>query len=220
MTIDSGLVPALPLMTRAKDIKRRADSVLEEVFRSLFEEIDAEKLRKEIDELRARAPAYSQADHARMLTRRTGIRCAAAGAMTGLPLGIAAIATLGADLAYLVYQQFRLILGIATIYGHEPTGRERFTEALSCLAYASGVGVGKQGIAAVIGTGVVAETIGARFVRDRLGKLIPVFGAISGGALNYISVHAAARSAIRYYESRIDPALADEIWAEGDREHA
>ena len=56
-----------------------------------------------------------------MLARRTAIRCAAAGAVTGLPLGLAALGTLGADLAYLVYQQFRLILGIATIYGHEPT---------------------------------------------------------------------------------------------------
>ena len=25
---------------------------------------------------------------------------------------------------------------------------------------------------------------------------------------------------IRYYENHIDPALADEIWQEGDREHA
>jgi EcsC protein family len=204
----------------AKLFKRRADHVLEEVFRSLFEEIDTEKLRKEVEELRANAPSFSPEEHARVLSRRTGIRCAAAGAVTGLPLGWAAIGTLGADLAYLVYQQFRLILGIATIYGQEPTGRERFTEALSCLAFASGVGVGKQGIAVMLGSAAVAEKIGTRVFRERLTKLIPFVGVISGGALNYAAVHAVSRTAIRYYESRVDPGLAEEILAEGDREHA
>lgn len=212
-------------MLKAKDVKRRADSVLEEVFRSMFEEIDTEKLRKEVEELRASAPDFQAIDHARTLARRTAIRCAAAGAVTGIPFGLAAIGTLGADLAYLVYQQFRLILGIATIYGHEPSSRERFSEALSCLAFGSGVGVGKQGIAAVLGSatvegGVIAEKIGARFVRERLTRFVPFVGIISGGALNYAAVYAVARSAIRYYDSRVDETLADEIWADGDREHA
>lgn len=212
-------------MLKAKDVKRRADSVLEEVFRSMFEEIDTQKLRKEVDELRAGAPGFEPADHARVLARRTAIRCAAAGAVTGLPLGIAAIGTLGADLAYLVYQQFRLVLGIATVYGHEPSSRERFSEALSCLAFGSGVGMGKQSIAAMLGSatvegGLIAEKIGARFFRDRLTHMVPFVGIISGGALNYAAVYAVARSAIRYYDSRIDATLADEIWAEGDREHA
>ena len=212
-------------MVKAKEVKRRADSMLEELFRSMFEEIDTDKLKKEVDELRAGAPMFQAAQHSRVLARRTAIRCAAAGAVTGLPLGLAALGTLGADLAYLVYQQFRLILGIATIYGHEPSSRERFNEAISCLAFASGVGVGKQGIAAMLGSatiegGMIAEKIGTRVLRDRLTKFIPFVGVISGGALNYAAVYAVARSAIRYYESRIEPELAEEIWAEGDREHA
>jgi uncharacterized protein (DUF697 family) len=212
-------------MNKAKEFKRHADNVLEELFRSVFEEIDTTKLRKEVDDLRASAPDFQPAKHARMLARRTAIRCAAAGALTGLPLGLAAIGTLGADLAYLVYQQFRLVLGIATIYGYEPSSRERFSEALSCLAYGSGVGIGKQGVAAMLGSasiegGVIAEKIGARFVRERLTKFIPVVGVISGGALNYAAVFAVGRSAIRYYDARIDDTLAEEIWAEGDREHA
>lgn len=193
-------------MGKAKDFKRRADSVLEDVFRALFEEIDTDKLKKEVGELRAGTPEYSQGQHARVLARRTAIRCAAAGAVTGLPLGIAAIATVGADLAYLMHQQFRLILGIATIYGHEPSSRERFSEAMSCLAFTGGVGAGKQGI--------------AMLMKERAARLVPFVGAVSGGALNYASVQAVARTAIRYYESRIDPELADEIWSEGDREHA
>jgi hypothetical protein len=212
-------------MGRAKDIKRRADHVLEDVFRAMFEEIDVEKLRKEVDELRESAPDFRADQHARVLARRTAIRCAAAGALTGLPLGIAAIGTLGADIAYLVYQQFRLIIGIATVYGHEPSGRERFNEALACVAYSSGVGVGKQGIAAVLGSvtiegGMIAEKIGARVMRDRLAKFVPFVGILSGGALNYAAVYAVARNAIRYYESQIDENLAEEIWEEGDREHA
>ena len=210
---------------RARELKRRADSMLEEVFRSLFEEIDTEKIRHDVEQLKDATPDFHPADHARTLIRRTALRCAAAGAITGLPSGLVAIGTLGADLAYLIFQQFRLILGIATIYGHEPSHRERFHEALSCLAFTSGVGIGKQGIATILDAatlegGMVAERIGSRFVRDRLARFIPVVGAVSGGALNYVSVRGVGRAAIRYYESRVDPGIAEEIWIEGDREHA
>lgn len=212
-------------MATAKRMKQRADRVLEDVFRALFEEIDTEKIRAEVEDARANDAEYEPMAHARALTRRTAIRCAAAGAVTGLPSGLLAIGSIGADLAYLMYQQFRLILGIATIYGHEPQGRERFTEALSCLAYSSGVGIGKQGIATVLESatiegGVVADRIGMRFARERLTKVVPFVGAVSGGVLNYAAVRAVGRTAIRFYENRIAEDLANEIWAEGDREHA
>jgi hypothetical protein len=212
-------------MSKARDLKRRADSMLEEVFRALFEEIDTDKIRREVDEIRASSPETETRDYAAMLARRTAIRCAAAGAVTGIPAGLAALGALGADLAYLVYQQFRLILGIATIYGHEPSSRERFTEALQCLAFASGVGVGKQGIATMLESasaegGMIAEKIGTGFVRERIARMIPVVGAVTAGVLNYAAVRATARNAIRYYESRVEPVEADEIWADGDREHA
>ena len=212
-------------MATAKDLKKRADSVLEEIFRSMFEEIDTDKLRKEVEELREKSPEFTPREHARVLSRRTAIRCAAAGAVTGIPLGIAAIGTLSADVAYLVYQQFRLILGIATVYGHEPSSRERFAEAVACLAYSTGVGAGKQGISALLGSstitgGMIAEKIGTRVLKERLAKLIPFIGIVSGGALNYAAVYAVGRSAVRYYESLVDPSLAEEIWADGDREHA
>ena len=212
-------------MGRVLNLKRRADSILEEVFRSLFEEIDTDQIKKDVEALRAGAPGFQPIDHARTLARRTAIRCAAAGAVTGLPSGLLALGTLGADLAYLVYQQFRMILGIAAIYGHEPSSRERFTEAVSCLAYSSGVGIGKQGIVTMLESasvegGLVAEKIGTRLIRDRIAKVIPIVGAAAAGTLNYVSVRAVARTAIRYYESQIDVDLADEIWTDGDREHA
>ena len=212
-------------MGKARELKRRADSMLEEVFRSLFEEIDTDKIRRDVASLKDSAPDFHSKDHARLLVRRTAIRCAAAGAVSGLPSGLIAIGSLGAELAFLVYQQFRLILGIATVYGHEPSQRERFTEAMSCLAYASGVGIGKQGIAvmlesATIDGGLIAEKLGTNFFRDRLAKAIPLVGVVSGGALNYVSVRAVGRAAIKFYEAQIDAVVADEIWAEGDREHA
>lgn len=212
-------------METARKFKRRADTALEELFRSLFEEIDVEKIRKEVDELRAGTPYFAPAAHARTLARRTAIRCAAAGAVTGVSSGLLSIGTLGADLAYLVYQQFRLILGIATIYGHEPTGQERFNESLACLALASGVGISKQGLGAVLAAvsiegGFLAEKIGARMFREHLLRFVPFAGVLSGGALNYAAVRAVANAAIRYYGERVDPGIAEEIWAEGDREHA
>jgi uncharacterized membrane protein YcjF (UPF0283 family) len=208
-----------------KQLKQRANAALEDLLRSMFDEIDMEKLRKELDQMRESAPDHAPAQHARTLARRTAIRCAAAGALSGLPLGGASIGALTADLAYLVFQQFRLVVAIATLYGHEPTGRERFSEALACLVYVSGVGLGKQGIAALLGSatvegGVVAERLGARLARERLARIVPVVGMVSGSALNFAAIHAVARSAIRYYDSHVDPVLAEEIWAEGDREHA
>jgi hypothetical protein len=213
------------IMGKARKLKKKADTALVEVFRSLFEEIDAEKLKAEVDDLRRRSPDYDPSEHAETLTRRTALRCAATGAMSGLPSGLMAVAVLGADIAYLIYQQFRLILGIATVYGHEPSQRERFNEALACLAYGSGVTMGKSGLAAMLESatiegGMVAEKLGSRFIGDRLSKFVPVIGAVSGGALNYFAVRAVARATIRYYEAQIDPALAEEIWLEGDREHA
>jgi hypothetical protein len=213
-------------MVTARALKKRADFVLEEVFRSLFEEIDTEKLRSDIAALKENAPEGFELVHlARMLSRRTALRCAAAGAVTGLPSGLLALGTLGADLGYLIYQQFRLILGIATIYGHEPTHRERFNEALQCLAYASGVGLGKSGVGALMESatiegGAVAEKIGSRIIKERLAKIIPVVGALSGGALNYVAVRAVGHAAVKYYETRVQTEIEAEIWAEGDREHA
>jgi uncharacterized protein (DUF697 family) len=212
-------------MGKVRQLKKRADSLLEEVFRSLFEEIDTEKLRRDVTALKSNTPDFQPVDQAKVLVRRTAIRCAAAGAVTGLPSGLLALGSLGADLAYLIFQQFRLIVGIATIYGHEPSQRERFSEAMSCLAYASGVGIGKQGIATVLEAatsegGIVAEKIGTRFMRERLAKVVPFVGALSGGALNFLSVRAVGKAAIRYYESRVEEDEADAIWAEGDREHA
>jgi hypothetical protein len=57
-------------------------------------------------------------------------------------------------------------------------------------------------------------------MRERLAKVVPFVGALSGGALNFLSVRAVGKAAIRYYESRVDQDEADAIWAEGDREHA
>lgn len=210
---------------RVQQWKKKADSILIDVFQSLFEDIDTEKIKREVEELRRSAPTFEPIDHARTLARRTAMRCAATGAMTGLPSGLLAIATLGADLAYLVHQQFRMILAIATIYGHEPSSRERFHEALSCLAYGSGVGLGRGGIGVVLESaalegGMIAEKIGSRIVYERLGRVVPFVGAISAGAMSYFAVRSIGRATIRYYESLIDPLLAEEIWLDGDREHA
>lgn len=212
-------------MTTLKKFKSQADTALIELFRSLFEEIDTETLKREVAKLKRTAPDFDPVDHARVLARRTALRCAAAGAITGLPSGLMAVATLGADLAYLVYQQFRMILGIATIYGHEPSSRDRFNEALSCLALGSGISLGRQGLtvaleAVALEGGIVAQKIGTRIAYERIGRVVPVLGAVSAGALSYFAVRAVGRATIRYYEAQIDPLLADEIWTEGDREHA
>jgi hypothetical protein len=212
-------------MTKFRELKSRADSALIDLLRSVFEEVETDSLKAEVDQLRRGSGDFEPIEQARALSRRTALRTAATGALTGLPSGLAAIASLGADLAFLIYQQFRLILGIATIYGYEPTGRERFHEALACVAYGSGVGIGKRGMAyaleaATAEDGAIAERLGARVLRERLSRFVPFLGAISGGTVNFLVTRAVGEATIRYYENHIDPALADEIWQEGDREHA
>lgn len=206
-------------------LKRKADDALVELFRSMFEEIDTEQLKREVETLRSQSPSWDPIDHARALSRRTALRCAATGALTGIPSGVFAVAVLGADLAYLIYQQFRLVLGIATIYGHEPSGKERFQEALSCIALGSGVGIGRQGLSVAMETvaaegGLIAQKLGSRLLAERVSRVLPFIGSVTAGALSYWLIHAVGRSTIRYYEKQIDPSLAEEIWIEGDREHA
>lgn len=192
---------------------------------SLFEAIDPRSIKAEVERLVRETREADPRDQARSLSRRAALRCAATGAMTGLPSGIKAVAAMGVDLAYLVYQQFRLILSIATVYGHEPSARERFSEALACFAYGSGVGLGKQGMAFALAAATangapLDESTGTRNLRKQLSKAAPVLGAISGGALNYFVTRAVGEATIRYYENHVDPALAEEIWQDGDREHA
>src|ERR1700737_1343551 len=45
-------------MSRIRRFKKHADSVLEEAFRTLFEEIDTEKIRREISALQSRTPHF------------------------------------------------------------------------------------------------------------------------------------------------------------------
>src|ERR1700737_4737122 len=45
-------------MSRIRRFKKHADSVLEEVFRTLFEEIDTKKIRREISALQSRTPHF------------------------------------------------------------------------------------------------------------------------------------------------------------------
>src|ERR1039457_7385130 len=103
-------------MGKVRKLKQRADSMLGEVFRSLFEEIDTEKIRRDVAALKESTPDFHSDDHARLLVRRTALRCAAAGAVSGLPSGLIAIGTLRVELAFLVLQQFPLILGLATAH--------------------------------------------------------------------------------------------------------
>ena len=139
--------------------------MLEEVFRSLFEEIDTDKLRREVENAQGAAPEFEPAEHAQdarpphrdpLRRRRRGNRPAQR------PPG---------------HRHARRRSGLPRLpavppgprHGHDlrprAHARERFTEALSCLAYVSGVGIGKQGIATVLESatiegGVVAEKIG------------------------------------------------------------
>jgi hypothetical protein len=45
---------------------------------------------------------------------------------------------------------------------------------------------------------MIAEKLGTNFFRERLAKAIPFVGVAAGGALNYVSVRAVGRAAIKF----------------------
>ena len=187
-------------------------------------------IRAKVDHLRAAHPEYTNDQLAQALIRSTRRRVAATGAISGAAsiapgLGtVLAIGTVTSQTLYALEQEVELVLGIATIFGHELRGAEgRVLEALVVVGITSGAlklredvvvaGGERLAIAAfrrvpnlllVHGGGRLVTRILARFAASGAAKVaarvVPLgVGVGVGAGFDWIAVTGLGRAAMRYY---------------------
>ena len=160
---------------------------------------------------------------AQELIKNQLIKCTTSGALTGaagffaLPISIASIP---ANIANVLYVQLRMIAGVAMIGGYEVRTDQVQTMIYACLAGSSASDMLKE---AGIITGqkiavnaikkipaatltAINRKVGFRLVTKfgetgivNLGKMVPVVGAVIGGAFDFTTTKIIANTAYRYF---------------------
>jgi hypothetical protein len=167
-----------------------------------------------VEQLKMTHPLATNDQLARLLIRSTRRRVAGTGALSGAAaiapgLGTAlAIGTITSQALYALEQEIELVLGVATIYGHDLSGSEgRVFEALVVVSLASGalklredvLVAGGQRLAVRLMTRVMAKTVASRVTRAA-GRVIPLgIGLAVGAGFDWVTVSALGRAAMRYY---------------------
>lgn len=168
----------------------------------LFKEIDQESIQAEVAALRVAKPELSREQLAQHLTKKAAVRVATVGAAAGAAGGALAVLAMAPDIFNLVLQQSRLVLSIAFLYDQQPHLKQRFKEVLATLAVATGASAGR--VVAIKGiehaaAAKIARKIFGRFLARRLPTIAPVIGTIAGGTVNYMSMRAVGKAAVRFY---------------------
>jgi hypothetical protein len=161
--------------------------------RSIWTDIDRAAVDKEVRRFRTKHHGLSNDELVEKLVRTTAMRCGAVGAVASAPPGFLAVLPLAADFSYQVLALNRLVLTIARIYGKQTTREQRGATVAASLALGGGAEFLRRGI-------VKAVTRGMR--KQALSRLMPIAGAVIGGALSYTSVMTVGRQAQEYYRRR------------------
>lgn len=148
--------------------------------RSVLSDADPDRVVQEVRKVRERHPDLSSDELARKLTQRTAIRCAAVAALASAPVGWLCASPLAADLSYQVSSLNRLALSIAHAHRRPAAGPEHALAAAGSLLVAGAAHWLRRG----------ALNLARRSLSRRAPRLLPVVGALVGGALSY----AAART--------------------------
>lgn len=178
-------------------------------FSRLFEDIDEERVRMHVENLRDEFPAKSNEQLCRKIIDNEAMLCGIIGAATGAlpwPWSILGVAP---DLVALIYKQSNMVLSIAYVYGFEPDMKERAAEVLGCIGASVGAVAGTYGIKKL-----VERRMEERLVREVLVKImerlslrigrrfIPILGAAGGAFFNYGSVQGTGNMAVKYYAAK------------------
>ncbi|HXI14708.1 MAG TPA: EcsC family protein [Thermoanaerobaculia bacterium] len=197
-------------------MKRTRSEHVYDILQRLFQELDQDAIRRDVDQLRESRPLDTPAELVRIITKKTALKTAAVGAASSAATGPLAFLTMAPDIFNLVRQQSRLILSIAFIYGQKPNLPQRFKEVLAVLALSTGASFARRGVTVLLERGFeekiarkLAVKIAGSLIGKRLPKVIPVVGGLVGGTLNYMAVRAVSKVAEEFYQSR------DESEAEG-----
>jgi hypothetical protein len=187
-------------------------------------------IQAKVEQLRAVHPDYTNHQLALELIRSTRRRVAATGALSGAisiapGLGtVLAIGTITSQTIYALEQEIELVLGIASIFGHElGNSDERVIEALVVVGITSGAvklredvlvaGGERIAIAAfrrlpnillLHGGGRFVTRILARFATTGAAKVavrvVPLgFGVAAGAGFDWLAVTGLGRAAMKYY---------------------
>jgi len=170
---------------------------------------------KRFEDIRSASLAQKDAV-ARSIARNYRRRAALTGAVTGLPGGAWAIVAAGADVQLTAIYAVRMAASVAQAYGYNTTDLQEQAELADVLAIAAGVdtlrGVGqylsRQGLAHLL-----PEILPKILVRMSLqltqeqaakwvGRLIPGFGALIGGSIDYGFLRVAGDRAVAHYHNR------------------
>ena len=166
-------------------------------------DLDVDRLRTEVQLFSRRHPDLTTREKGRRMIASSARRAAALGAAASLPPGWFAFAVAAPEVSALLFLQSRLILGLHLLYGGQPAADERALEVLAGLASGAGIHVGRKL------TSRAAEQIAGRLVVRLAGReashLVPLFGAVAAGTLNYWAVRGVGRAALARVERLYGP---------------
>jgi hypothetical protein len=164
-----------------------------------------------------RAVSLAQKDAvAKSLARDYRRRAALTGAVTGLPGGAWAIVAAGADVQLTAIYAVRMAASVAQAYGYNTTDLHEQAELADVLAIAAGVdtlrGVGqylsRQGMVHLLPEILprILTRLSIQLTQEQaakwVGRLIPGFGAIIGGSIDYGFLRVAGDRAVAHYHNR------------------
>jgi hypothetical protein len=142
-------------------------------FRKIFESIDQYGIKKGVDQLGLNG-----------YIRHCARLAASTGAITGVGGATSMILGLPIDLFNSLTQQFRVTL--AVIYDRKRKYSINFEEFMSVVALSVGLEAGLLVTRTLLEN--IAEKLLIRLGASAAGRLIPVMGAVVGGAANYVFI--------------------------------
>ncbi len=161
--------------------------------RAVWTDHEKDTVAEEVRRFRLKHPGLSNKELVEKLISKTALRCAGVGAIASAPPAFLSVLPLAADYAYQVLALNRLVLTIARIYG-TPTSREqRGASVAASLALGGGVEFLRRNAVSMVQQALR---------RRAASRLIPLFGAVLGGAFSYTAVVAVGRQAQEYYRRR------------------
>lgn len=179
------------------------NSDLVKIFRTfIMNNIDEESLKADVSEIRDSNPDLSANELCGILINRTAATAALSGAVTGaIPWPLTLLFAVP-DFAAVMICQTRMILKLAILAGKDPSSDDRFAEIAACIGVAAGAAAGTVGVRKLIDCGLspfMLSLILRSFAKSFGSKLIPIAGAVSGGAINYAATVAAGNVAKGLY---------------------
>ena len=174
-------------MTR-QNINKRTNLLATYAFRRVFERVDRAAVKKGVDEMGL----------------NTFIKhCARLAATTGVVSGIGGVATMlvsvPADMLNNLTQQFRVT--VAVIYAKTGDYEVSFEDFMAIVAISIGVEAGVMITKSVLIR--IAERLLIRMGERTAARVVPVLGAVIGGATNYFFIKGIGASLKRVVPARV-----------------